>query len=154
MRQWIVAVLFSMVAASAWAQKDQALRGMASADIVIEAISEEATACGVTKSALDTSVRFVLGQSRIKINSSVTFPTIYININVIRLKGIDFCVFNYFAAFRAPAIVISNNAFVAGADLWSEGGIGAYPRSETRRAVTENIEGLIKNLVVEWNKTN
>ena len=154
MRQWIVAVLFSMVAASAWAQKDQVFRGIASVDIVIGAISEEATACGVTKSALDTSVRFVLGQSRIKINSSAPLPHIYIGIGMIRLKEIDFCVFNYFAAFRAPARVISNNAVVADAALWSESFIGAYPRSETRRAVTETIEGSIKNLVVEWNKTN
>jgi hypothetical protein len=153
MRQWIVAVLFSMVAASAWAQKGQALRGIASADIVIENLSEAATACGVTKSVLDTSVRFVLGQSRIKIDSSAD-PYIYINVNVIRLKEIDLCVFNYFVAFRAAARVISNNVIVTGADLWSQGGVGAYPRSETRRAVTENIEGLTKNLVVEWNKTN
>jgi hypothetical protein len=152
MKQWIVAVLFSMVSASAWAQQDQALRGIASVNLVIEELDEDAKTCGVTESVLDTSVRFVLSQSRIKINSSAS-SYIYINVNVMSLTSSDSCVYNYSVSFNSSVKVVANNVFAI-AETWSKGGISVYRRSETPRRVAENIERVTKSLVVEWSKAN
>jgi hypothetical protein len=152
MRQWIVAVLFSIVSASAWAQEDQVLRGFASARLVIEDLDEEAMACGVTRSALDTSARFVLSQSRIKFDSAAR-PFIYIKVTVMRLSSSDSCAYSYEMSFRAPARVSANN-IVAYVEIWSGGGMGISPRSNMPKSLTEGIEITTKKFVVEWSKTN
>jgi hypothetical protein len=152
MRQWIVAVLFSMISTSAWAQQDPVLRGFASVDLVIESPDEDAKACGITKSGLDTSARFVLSQSRIKIDPS-RLSFIYINVYVMRLPSPDSCVYNSIVSCRTPVRVAANNE-VALAEIWSRSGIGIYPRINVPRAVAAGIEDLTKQFVVEWSKTN
>jgi hypothetical protein len=153
MRLWIAAFLLSMISVSAWAQQDQVLRGFASARLVIEDLDENAKSCGVTESALDTSARFVLSQSRIKIDPSPSGPFIYIATNVMRLSNRESCVYSYILSFNAAARVVANNV-VASTEIWSTSGVGIAPRSNTPRVLTEAIDAITKRFVVEWSKVN
>ena len=152
MRLWFAAFLLSMISVSAWAQKDQPLRGFKSFDLVIEALDEDARICGLTESAIDTSARFVLGQSRAKIASSAP-AYLYINANLMALSSRESCIYSIQLGFKAGTRVLENNEFAI-ATLWSTGGIGIAPRGNTSRNISNMVEQYLKQFVVEWNKSN
>lgn len=106
--------------------------------------------CGLTESALDTSVRFILSQSRIRIapgNGASDY--VYLNVNI--LPNCELA--DYQLSVNSKVTVTTSNRDVYGAMIWRDGGLlsGA---SNTHDRIVSSVEEVVKEFVVDWSAAN
>jgi len=140
------------MSASASAQTNERLRGIKAFELVIEDLPEAAKTCGIDRKALETSGRFVLGQSRVRIDPKAQ-AYLYILLNVVTLPSRDICIYYLQVSARGAAMALENNAFVMG-ELWTSGSVGSASRRDLPRDTVMYLEQYLKEFVVAWSKVN
>jgi hypothetical protein len=125
------------------------LAGLKSMYILMEYLDEDAKTCGLTAAALDTSLRFILGQSRIQVSSS-NFGDTYVYLQVTALKG---CAITVHLSVTT-AVTIAKTGREARGAVWSTGGLSTGPRDSTSSRAIGMTEQYAKRLVVDWNSVN
>jgi hypothetical protein len=138
------AVFIALQSTSALAD-DSDLQGLHSFKIVIEDVTPND--CGLTQSDLQTSLSFVLSQSRIKINPSV-FGFIYVNVNIFT----DCSAASIVLEVDQPVHISPTGKFTT-ATIWDTGSL-LEGSDDMRKRVTDRVETLAKKLVVAWSTAN
>ena len=142
---WAFSLCMSMALAQSPARADDehALTGLKSFNLVIENLDSEAERCGITLSSLDTSLRSVLGQSRIQVVNAERDDG-YIYLDVIAQRQ---CLVRVDLEVHTPVTVIRSHNFAIAA-IWRTGGIVGSNH------LTELVEEYAKQLVNDWNDVN
>jgi len=104
--------------------------------------------CGLTKEDVDTSLRFVLNQSKIFIPNAGAQDYIYLNVSILD----DCSAASVELNVNSEVKVVSNQRVVYGATIWNEGELLSGPNMRSR--VMTAVEELAKRLVVVWSSVN
>lgn len=145
----IFGVLFSVRIqsnAASGASTYQDLRGLKAVDVVIESI--DANECSVTKSEVETALRYILAGSRIKMMSGPS-SYLYLNVNVLddcRAADIKLSLF-------VPSTIVRTQRFHETIIWEKESLIGGGSSSVAARA-RELISEFAKLFVVDWSAAN
>ena len=123
------------------------LRGLRSANLAIENLSNAAAQCGIDKPLLETSLRFILQQSRLRL---VSDAHVYI---YLRVTVVPSCAADITLKVDAP-VTISYNKESTLAGIWEAGLTLTSPRSEAARDTANAVERLAKQLVADWSAVN
>ena len=131
------------------------LTGVRRIDIAIEDLDADSAVCQITKESIDTVIRFVLQQSKLRIVSDpATFDGfIYIAVTTNQERGLYF-----------SSVVTQFNTVITGKTRY---GTGMYPGTLFSRnsllsgasgtfgnRITRSVEDSVKKFVVEWAKDN
>ena len=145
-----LAVGMTLVASAAFGQRHEveSLKGLRTFAVAIGNIDTDATKCGITKQGLDTSVRFILGQSDINVtdDSSPSDATLYVNVT-----ALDTCAVTYTLTVRAIVRIEPTKSFTV-AGIWDQGSIMTGSNMSAR--LKEAVEEHVKKLVNDWNSVN
>jgi len=107
--------------------------------------------CGPTKKDIDTGLRYVLSQSRIKLAEGLgPSSAIYVNVALVD----DCSAANVRIEVLANVRITETNQPVYGATIWEDGGGVLSGRSNMRSHILEEVERLTKKLVVDWSSVN
>ena len=123
------------------------LKGIRQVDVLVD--GTEHNACGITTDDVKTSVKFIVGQSTLRIVDSPT-STFSIIVSLVSLEGCAATSIDIEVV--APVTVIGTGVTDYAAIIWSKGGVMTGPRQGQR--ALEEIEALCKQLVVDWNTAN
>jgi len=123
-----------------------ALRGLQRFEIVIEDVSQNAMQCGIARERLETSVRSIVGQSRMTVVDNLPEATIYLNVSVLS----DCTTRVTLEVFTGVTVEKTGQRTVA--TIWNDGilGRGADPAVQ----VASIIDDLTRGLVKDWNSAN
>jgi hypothetical protein len=88
----ILEIVFLSLFMNSFAHAD--LKGISKMDLLVEDLNKKAISCGVTKEKIETSVKYILSNSRIRIIDKFqrATPTLYIQITVSKNSGL--CISN------------------------------------------------------------
>ena len=88
----ILGIFFLSLFVNTFAYAD--LKGISKMDLLIEDLNKKAISCGITKEKIETSVKYILSNSRIEIIDKLQLgiPTLYIQITVSENSGL--CISN------------------------------------------------------------
>ena len=125
------------------------LRGLNYFYLAVEQLDEDAQRCGVQIQDIETSVRYILQQSGIKVTTTIS-PLGYIYANLTMLEN---CAFAYQLELKVPIRVVGNGT-TGVATIWDSGGVSNGPRSTALSRVTRNFENMAKRLVSDWSAVN
>ena len=150
MRKFLITIFLS-VYVSSFAHAE--LKGISRVNILIEDLSNKAVSCGVTKKKIETSVKYILSNSKIGITDKfkIGTPTLYIQATVSENSGLCYSntkleVYEY---IKHP---ISGNYgdFV----YFSSSGIHSNSKSGFASFFFDELEDRVKRFVVAHNKEN
>ena len=115
-------------------------------ELVVEDVTENATRCGITRERLDTSLRSIVGQSRIALVDALPDATIYVNVSVLS----DCTARVTLEVFTVVTIGKTGQRTIA--TIWNDGilGRGADPAAQ----VDSIIDNLARGLVNDWDSAN
>lgn len=132
--------------ASAASDTALALRGLQRFEIVVEDVSQTAAQCGIAREKLDTSLRSIVGQSRITLVDAVPDATMYLNVSVLS----DCTARVTLEVFTGVTVEKTGQPTVA--TIWNDGilGRGADPAAQVDAIIVE----LAKGLVNDWTSAN
>ena len=103
--------------------------------------------CGISKEEVITSVKFIIGQSSIRLSDKSTY-SVYVSIN-----SLDDCVASPVDVYVvAPVTVIGTGTTDYGALVWNKGGVLSGPNQKER--ILAQVESFCKSMVVDWNSVN
>src|ERR1041385_7272833 len=119
------------------------LRGLRSADLAVENLSDAAAQCGIDKPLLETSLRFILQQSRLRLESNAR-AYIYLRVTVLAN-----CASDVTLKVNAPVTILHNKESTL-AGIWEAGVTRAGMRGEAARDTADVVERLAKQLVADW----
>jgi hypothetical protein len=126
------------------------LAGLNQFALFIEDLDEDAKACGVNQDAIETSVRFIAQQSRMRIGArGPGDPHIYVSITA--LKN---CSVAVGLSVGTRVVIQRTNKAADGAKIWGQHVISAGPRPSTAKRVSDDVESMMKELVVDWSGAN
>ena len=142
----IIAVATTSASARTYQTKN--LAGLTRFFLIIDGLNDNWKMCGVTKESLETSLRFILGQSKIKlVEDGGEQGVIALSVNVNRN-----CAINYDILVKTNVWILATKQIALGATIWNEG----WVMSGGNAAV--DFSGLIENaakvLVNDWNSVN
>jgi len=147
-----LALIAVPIAASAQSTDVPFLSGLRSFTIAIADLDDEdGTNCGLTSTALYTSLRSVLGQSDIAITDDARARDGIIRLQVTVLAN---CTASIRLNVQAPVTVIKTGVRIY-APVWERESFrtGLKGRS-AGTAIRQSVEGIAKQLVDDWNSVN
>lgn len=132
--------------ASAASDTALALRGLQRFEIVVEDVGPTAAGCGISREKLGTSLRSIVGQSRIMLVDAVPDATIYLNVSVLS----DCTARVTLEVFTGVMVEKTGQRTVA--TVWNDGilGRGADPAAQVDAIIGELAQGL----VYDWTSAN
>lgn len=143
-----VATLWSGATGPASAASDTALalHGLQRFEIVIEDVNQSAAQCGIGRESLETSLRSIVGQSRMILVNAAPDATIYLNVSVLS----DCTARVTLEVFTGVTVEKTGQRTVA--TIWNDGilGRGADPAAQVDAIINE----LGKGLVNDWKSAN
>ena len=130
------------------------MKGIFAVELMVENLHKYAKECSVTEQKIETAVKYILQNSKIKLKDHPYNPTLYVKVNVIKAGGvctahIYISVFSYFG--KDPLELENSGTFVfyRNSHMTSGGTISSFANS-----VVSGIEGLMKELVVKHHEDN
>ena len=147
----ILKIVFLSLFVSSFAYAE--LKGISKMNLLVEDLSSKAATCGITTKKIETSVKYILSNSRIRIIDKFQFgtPTLYIQATISNNSGLCYSntklqVYEY---IRHPN---SNNwgDFV----YYTSSGIQSNNQPYFGKFFFEQLEDRVKRFVVEHNKDN
>ena len=128
------------------------LKGISKASLLIEELPKAAESCGITRDKIETSVRYILSNSKMKIveDKKFRYPTLYIKVNV------DYNSICYSSTrvelFRYIKDPDSSNwgDFI----YYFDGGISSGGKSNHGPTAIIQLEDILKNFVVKHSQEN
>lgn len=123
-----------------------ALRGLQRFEIVVEDVTQNATQCGIAREKLETSLRSILGKTRIAVVDAAPDATVYLNVSVLS----DCTARVTLEVFAGVTIEKTGQRTLA--TIWNDGILGraADPAAQVDAIIGE----LAKGLVSDWNSAN
>jgi len=129
------------------------MKGIFEVELMVENLGTYAKECSVTEQKIETAVKYILQNSKIKIKDSYS-EVLYVKVGVIKAgdvctANLDISVFSYFA--KDPLRLENSGTFVfyRNSHMTSGGSL-----SEFSNSVVSGIEGLMKDLVVKHHEDN
>ena len=147
----ILKIVFLSLFVSSFAYAE--LKGISKMSLLVEDLSSKAASCGITVRKIETSVKYILSNSRIRIidKLQVGTPTLYIQATISNNSGLCYAntklqVYEY---MQHPN---SNNwgDFV----YYTSSGIHSNSQSHFGRFFFEQLEDRVKRFIVDHNKDN
>ncbi len=132
--------------ASAASDTARALRGLQRFEILVEDVNRNATQCGIAREKLESSLRSIVGQSRITLVDTAPDATAYLNVSVLS----DCTARVTLEVFAGVTVEKTGQHTVA--TIWNDGilGRGADPAAQVDAIIGE----LAKGLVNDWTSAN
>ncbi len=149
------AILFLLsVSGVAQAQNEQLLRGISEFDLVIEIVDDEdRRECGLSEDVYRNAVAFPLASSPISVNTSAS-PYIYVNVVAMAVHSgaaIQGCIASYDIEVRVfRSLSESGRSIRVTVVAWRDGGILSGPPGSFSNHVSDTLERIAKNFVVDW----
>ena len=130
------------------------MKGIFAVELMVENLHKYAKECSVTEQKIETAVKYILQNSKIKIKEHPYNAVLYVKVGVIKAgdvctANLDVSVFSYFA--KDPLGLENSGSFVFYRDSYMTSG-GSL--SEFSNSVVSGIEGMIKKLVVKQHEDN
>jgi hypothetical protein len=132
-------------AARGQAAESSNLTGIRTLGYLVESISSNE--CGIRAEDVETSLNFVLSQSRIRVVPSAD-SYVYVNVSVLE----DCNAADVTVSVETPARIVANSRYTI-VNVWHDGSL-LTGRSEMRERVLSEVETLMKRLVVDWSSVN
>jgi hypothetical protein len=126
------------------------LRGLKEIKIVVEELPSGAAKCGINESALETSMRFILQQSRLQVVPN-TPAFVYLNVAVLALSTT--CVTSVSLRALVPVTILHNQTRAL-ANIWERETLLTSSPSNAGQRTSNEVESLAKQLVVDWSSAN
>jgi hypothetical protein len=130
------------------------MKGIPEMELMVENLGNYAKECSVTEQKIETAVKYILQNSKIKLKDHPYNPTLYVKLVVIKAGGVctshlDISVFSYFA--KDPLELENSGTFVFYQDshMTSGGSLSDFSNS-----VVSAIEEMMKKLVVKHHEDN
>jgi anti-sigma-K factor RskA len=126
------------------------LGGITKFAILVEPMSPDAARCGITADQVETSVRFIIGQSKMELsslNSDPLLPEIYVNVT-----ALSNCAAFASLEVKTTVTILASKQLWTGATIWDAGVIRTGPNAG--QSVADIVERLAKQLVNDWNTVN
>ena len=135
---------------------DEDLKGLQNVRVVVDELPPETLACGYTRSALETSLLFVLGQSKITISAIGTplpsgpGPISYLHLRLLTTGSRPLCATRFDLSLTTGVTVGATKDYTF-AEVWSWGGLQT---GQDTPALLANVELGAKTFVNAWNSAN
>ena len=130
------------------------MKGIFAVELMVENLHKYAKECSVTEQKIETAVKYILQNSKIKIKEHPYNAVLYVKVGVIKAgdvctANLDISVFSYFG--KDPLELENSGTFVfyRNSHMTSGGTISSFANS-----VVSGIEGLMKELVVKHHEDN
>lgn len=150
-RSLAVLIAILVLPAHSFAQTDnKRLEGIGSVNIIVEGLHDGARPCGVTIDALRSAASFPIVTSRL-LMSKTSAITFYVQVSV--LSQDSGCTAAYEIEVYANQNVVvteSNLRKFVEVELWEQDGLMVGPRGDFGRRMTDVIDRLAKQFVVDW----
>ena len=133
------------------------LKGMTQIHLLIETLTDDAKACGITEELIRDAFMYPASSSRLQITSDPASPTFYIQVSTLRLnpEGICFSGVNYESynsqfvqPYFAPTPKLYDVVF------WKTGYVFFSGKNQHVQLLKENIEDHVKRFLTTWNLDN
>jgi hypothetical protein len=132
------------------------LRGITEAKILIEELVASDKACGVTEDGIKSAIMLPISSSDfIIVENSSTI--IYVIVTILSMPNSNDCVASYYIflyTYQDITLKETGHKFSATILLWNSGGVLNYNKSDFNKAVTDNLESIVKVLITDWNLDN
>jgi hypothetical protein len=125
-------------------KKSTELSSVNEVSIEINPLSEQAKACGVGVSDLETSARAALEASPLKVNKAAT-NFVFVDANVV--SNAELC----FASVDVELFRWAKDYGVS-ASVWGHQALIVAPKEGLNARVREKVDALTKELIAEWQK--
>jgi hypothetical protein len=122
------------------------LSGLRTFVIDVVDLNESAARCGILKIELENRLRFILGQSSIRIVDDTADGAISLEVNVLRscASNVQLSVFS--------RVTLHSTGKASYAVTWQEGFL--QDGRDARTQIGNSVESLVRQLVNEWNLVN
>tara|TARA_R110001592_G_scaffold46030_2_gene146814 strand:+ start:314 stop:790 length:477 start_codon:yes stop_codon:yes gene_type:complete len=117
--------------------KTTRLKGINEVDLLVESLSKYAEECSISYEKIETTAKYVLANSKIKISELAWTPILYIKVSVVH-NGVSCSVFS-----KITVQTLSDK------DPYDFGNRGAFLYYQNDRIATGGIKSSIANLVIE-----
>lgn len=151
-----ISVLFAAAGSQASELENKNLNGTKQFLVIPSVTGEEAAkSCGVNREEIDTSVKFVLQQSRIQTRIDYGKPFVFLIANQTFLYDTSTRICAFASALEVSSdVTISDTGRLGFATIWKRGSVAFGPAVGTKRQAADVIERLVKELVVAWSAAN
>lgn len=129
------------------ANADEDLRGINGFGLFVGNLDDDAKKCGITKATIETSIRFILQQSKIKLQDGSS------HVIATDMVVLDNCAFSWRLELWAP-VTITPNKRTTIAPIWLTGGISTGPQASADQRAGRAFEAGSKRLVSAWSQGN
>ena len=130
------------------------MKGIFEMELMVENLNKYAKECSVTKKKIETAVKYILQNSKIKLKVNPYNAVLYVKVGVV--KAGDVCTaslgISVLSFFGKDPLKLENSGtfvFYENSYITSGGTISSFANS-----VVSGIEGLIKELVVKHHEDN
>jgi hypothetical protein len=154
----LIVVCLFMGAGYGHAQMEPGLKGLTEVELVIEKLSADSQACGITEQSIRDAFTFPVSSTALKISkpSITNHPVFYIKVITIRedagrcTSAIQFRVFE----FRLIKPDFSDLSRSAAVEYWHDNWLGFSGQSQHNKMIRDDVEAATKRFLTKWNLDN
>lgn len=132
------------------------LKGVRTLGVVVEDLDKDAENCGITKDLLDSSVRFVIQQTKLRLQDYVTADGfVYVSANMIFLSARNSCVYSLAVQFSTHGQSVTqygSGDFLM--TVFERNMVGINERYRTPEQVGKAVEQMVKQFIGAWLRAN
>jgi hypothetical protein len=144
-------VILALCCADAYARDVSALSGLDSFNLLVDELSAGSTECGLDEQIIRRSIEHPLANSRLKITTSDSGPTLNVNVTTAYATDSALCsssVQLLLSVTQSLSMADTHNEAVV--MLWHDGTLIVSGKRHHREQVASALEEMAKNLRVDW----
>ncbi len=139
-----VIFIFSSITFSTFAS---GLKGVKEIQIIIEDLDHVVKQCGITEALLDSSIRLILSNSRLRISNKPTSSSLVAR--AVALEISNFCTVHIKLEFyRFSPDLLDTGIF------WNTAGLFLWNKNDIQNKISSDLERYTKEFIAEWLKAN
>lgn len=133
----------------------ESLRGISGVGIVVEDISPDASADGLSQDAIRTAAELILRSKGIKVLTTTektrpgSAPYLYINVNTLK-EELGLYAYAVNVDLKQVVGLLSKKGAQAWGATWSASVIGAVGEADVRQIITDGVEPLVKDFANDF----
>jgi hypothetical protein len=133
------------------------LKGMTKIHLLIETLTDDAKACGITKELIRDAFMYPASSSRLQITSDPDSPIFYIQVSTLRLNPEGICFSSvYYESYNSQFVQpdFAPTPKLYDVVFWKTGSVFFSVNNRHTQLVRENVEDYTKRFLTIWNLDN